>query len=192
MPRRATRSDVQVTKMTALIARSASHGRARLSPLSRWLVERHDAFATMLSQYPASWVAIADALRTLGITDGKGNPPTAERVPKTWWDARRRVLAKRPHEAPIIPQPPPDEITHGVIFVREDDQRTPWPRPRLDIRPALPRDTAAVSAALHLGGPAVHAPAPGTPSPRAPEVQRILHAMDKHKPGIPEVITGED
>jgi hypothetical protein len=194
MPRRDPHSDDQFAQMTALIARSAGQGRARLSPLARWLVERHDAFAAMLRQHPASWNAIADALASIGVTDGKGNAPTAERVRKTWWDARNRVSAKRADSSPTTTPPATDEITHGVIFVREGDRHAARSRQRLDVRPALPRDAAACSATPPSGRPTVHAPPPHASSAREAdtELQRILHAMDRHKPGIPELITGED
>ena len=95
MPRRDPRNDDQLAQLTAFIARSGCQGRERLSPLSKWLMARHDAFASILCEYPASWTAIADALAAIGVTDGKGNAPTAERVRKTWWDARQRVSAQR-------------------------------------------------------------------------------------------------
>ena len=101
---------------------------------------RHDAFAAMLRDYPASWTAIADALATLGVTDGQGKAPTAERVRKTWWDARQRVLAQRAPELGTIPPLATDEIALGVASVHEYDRDAPRPRPRLNIRPALPRD----------------------------------------------------
>ena len=180
--------------MTALIARSASQGRARLSPLARWLVERHDAFAAMLGQYPASWNAIAAALATIGVTDGKGKAPTAERVRKTWWDARKRVSAEPARKSPTTPQSATDEIAPGVLSVREDDRHAARPRPRLDIRPALPRNARAFSDASTTGEqtvPSVSAKGRAVLE-QATDVQRILDAMDKHKPGIPKLITGED
>jgi hypothetical protein len=148
----------------------------------------------MLRQYPTSWDAIADALATIGVTDGKGNAPTAERARKTWWDARKRVSAKRAQTPPIPPQPAPDEITHGVRSVLGGDGHASPPRPRLDIKPALPRDTVALSATSPTNPLPVHAPAPRASSAREPdvEVQRILHAMDKLKPGIPKLMMGED
>lgn len=193
MPRHAPRSDDPFAQMTILIARSARQGRGRLSPLSKWLVARHDAFASMLSEYPASWTAIADALAAIGVTDGKGNAPTAERVRKTWWDARQRVSAKRAQTSAVHSQPGPDEITHGVLSVQEVE-RAPRPRPRLKIRPALPRDPVASPTTSPSDARPVHAPPPRTSPAREPdvEVQRILHAMDKHKPGIPKLMREED
>ena len=72
MPRRRPQSDDQVAHVTALVSRLKAQGRARRSPLCRWLMARHDAFAAMLRDYPASWTVIADALATLGVTDGQG------------------------------------------------------------------------------------------------------------------------
>jgi hypothetical protein len=148
----------------------------------------------MLRQYPASWNAIADALASFGVTDGKGNAPTAERVRKTWWDARKRVSGEPARKSPTSPQPATDEIAPGVLSVRENDSTAARPRPRLDIRPALPRNASAFSDASPIGGQTLHAvPAKGQAAPeQATDVQRILDAMDKHKPGIPKLITGED
>lgn len=189
MPRRRPQCDDQVAHMTALVSRSAAQGRARRSPLFRWLILRHDAFAAMLREYPASWNAIADALATLGVTDGQGKAPTAERVRKTWWDARQRVLAQRAPELRTIPPLATDEIALGVASVHEDDGNAPRPRPRLNIRPALPRDAVALSAASSTGAPRAEA---CSPPDAGTDVQRILDAMDKHKPGIPGLITGDD
>jgi hypothetical protein len=192
MPRRGPQSDDQVAQVSALVVRSATRGRARRSPLFRWLMSRHDAFAAMLHEYPASWHAIADALATLGVTDGQGKAPTAERVRKTWWDARQHVTAKRTPESRTIPPSTTDEIARGVVSIRDDDRDAPRPRPRINIRPAQPRDT--VAPAQSTAEQAVHAaPAVASSAPKADtDVQRILDAMDKHKPGIPGLITGED
>ena len=193
MPRRDTRNDDQLAQIKALVARSGRQGRARLSPLVQWLMDRHDAFAAMLREYPASWNAIADALATIGLTDGKGQAPTAERARKTWWDARKRVSAKQVDLYPPLPQLAPDKITPDVLPAQEGE-RASRPRPRLDIRPALPRESVPSSATSSSDARPVHAPAPQASSAREHdlEVQRILRAMDKHKPGIPKLMTGED
>ena len=180
--------------VAALIAPVAVQGRARRSPLFRWLTARHDAFAAMRSQYPATWGDLASALASLGVTDGQGQAPTGERVRKTWWDARHYVLARRARRSQAIPLSETDQISPGVVTLRGDDGHVPRSRPRLDIRPALPRNARAFSDASSTGGQAVHAvPAKGHAAlEQATDVQRILDAMDKHKPGIPKLITGED
>jgi hypothetical protein len=64
-------------------------GRGRRSTLFRWMFKRADAFNRMLNDTQPSWASIADAAVALGLTDGAGKRPTAERARKTWFEVRR-------------------------------------------------------------------------------------------------------
>jgi len=101
MPQKEPLTDDQVAQVAELIAGAVARGRGRRSPLYQWLMTHQHAFASMLSARTPSWDAIANRLGALGLTDGSGNAPTAERVRKTWWLVRHQAgQAEAPSPAP--------------------------------------------------------------------------------------------
>jgi hypothetical protein len=93
--------------------------KARRSDLYVWMFSRADQLEPLITQW--TWQTVAAAICRLGIRDGAGNPPTAERCRKTWLAVRqakgrtaRTITAPplsiaKPQNQPPTNQPPVDE-----------------------------------------------------------------------------------
>ena len=125
------------------IAVLARTGNAR-SPLFRWLLARHDAFAALLAEGRPNWSLLAEGFTAEGLTNGR--PLTGETARRTWWKARRAhakaearraaarakagkapevrmVAAERPPPA-AAPERPPDASDGMAELRRQMDQRS--------------------------------------------------------------------
>jgi hypothetical protein len=201
MPRQKTKSGTGgITRLAAMLSGSAVRGRGRHSSLTRWLQAHHDEFAAMLSERQPSWEAVAKALAAMGLRDGEQKPPNGERVRKAWWYARQQAAARRSSQTakpvggqavsnrPPALEPVPDGLPAGVERVQTSE-----PRPRIDIRPARPRDAAPPDPERVLPvGTATGVTAPtlaAVPSQDGltEQLRRISEAMDAGKTPMPTV-----
>jgi hypothetical protein len=96
--------------------------RAR-SPLARWMLQNHDAFASRYTARRADWSVLARVFVDSGLKDADGNPPTPVTARKTWQRVRESVAKARSHP----PTPTPAAARH---------QAAESPRPRQVIQPA--------------------------------------------------------
>jgi len=195
-----------VTRLATLLDQGPMRGRGRTSPLARWLRAHHDEFHAMLIAKQPSWEEVAAALAAMGVHDGDDKPPAAERVRKAWWTIRRATATARATRA-NKPQPPPlapGEIAPAVLAIPPPDSiDTPRPRPRLDIRPALPRTETPGTKSLGIGTPATPAPVPlpvapspdSATSPPLPadtavgaELNRLRQQMEAAKVPLPKIV----
>ena len=146
-----------VARLSVLLDRAGISGRGRRSSLFRWLKAHHHAFATMLADKEPSWDEVATGLAAMGLRDGQGKPPNAERARKAWWAVRRAKSENASKRQARLASPAlmPGEIAPAVQAVTPASLAGAEPRPRmrLDIRPATPHAGTA-------GGPAVSAPVP--------------------------------
>jgi hypothetical protein len=205
MPRKELKDDDQVAQVASLIAGPPARGRGKRSPLWNWLMAHHDAFATMLSQQPASWEAIANGLGALGLTDGKGSAPTAERVRKAWWMVRHEAASgdKAPSPAPSSPH----GQSHGYSpDANASAQRSPLPLATTagfdpdavepdtvagpEFRPARPRNWTR---------PASSTPSqePGPPKPASGQeydtvLRQLMERASARSLPMPQIPTAED
>ena len=94
------KADPDLLEMAAHL-RASGGGRGRRSLLFRWMFKRSAAFEQMLAETQPSWDSVAAAAAALGLTDGVGKPPTAERARKTWVEVRRaKGGQQKPAQAP--------------------------------------------------------------------------------------------
>src|SRR4051794_25706736 len=88
--------------------------KTRRSDLYLWMFSRVDQLEPLITQW--TWETVAAAVCRLGIRDGAGNPPTAERCRKTWLAVRRaKGWMERPAASPPLPliQPAPGASDDG-------------------------------------------------------------------------------
>jgi hypothetical protein len=76
--------------------------------LRTWMTLNHDAFAERLERFKPDWTALAEVFAKSGLTDRRGNPPTAEATRKTWQRVR---IAARANPAVTRPALPPTTAT---------------------------------------------------------------------------------
>jgi hypothetical protein len=160
--------DPDLTEMTAQLHASGD-AKGRRSPLFRWMFRRASEFRQMLDDTHASWDAIATAASSLGLKDGAGKLPTAERVRKTWFEVRRvkgwtKQSPPEPAAAPV-PAPAPARKPRAV----EDDAEPP---PARTFNTAVLRNhvPSAVPPAL----PAQQKP---QPEPDPDRASRVIEAL---------------
>lgn len=112
-----------------------AHGRGVRSPLYRWMHARHDELLDVFAR--PRWEAVAEFFAGKGIKDGDGKPALPETVRATWYRVRQDVdTARRKKEGKPSRVLTPDEIAPGVRTITPQPDRV---KPRVDLRPAMPR-----------------------------------------------------
>jgi hypothetical protein len=175
----------------------------------------YDAFAAMLAEREPAWEDVATALAAMGLRDGTGQPPTAERMRKVWWDVQRAKAKQARRRAAVPIALGPGEIAPAVVAVpavaasgsatagtsmTRSEGGTAWPRLQLDIRPATPLHETPASAIVpvvpitpppsHAVEAAAAAAAASSPSvPRAAEqLRRLSEQMDAARTPLPKIV----
>jgi hypothetical protein len=204
-----------VGQLAGLLDKTGSGGRGRRSGLSYWLRSHYDAFAAMLAEREPAWEDVATALAAMGLRDGTGQPPTAERMRKVWWDVQRAKAKQARRRAAVPIALGPGEIAPAVVAVpavaasgsatagtsmTRSEGGTAWPRLQLDIRPATPLHETPASAIVpvvpitpppsHAVEAAAAAAAASSPSvPRAAEqLRRLSEQMDAARTPLPKIV----
>jgi hypothetical protein len=96
-----------------------------------WLRTRYAAFQTLLAEARRpDWKQIAIALAKLGVTDAKGNPPSAAITRKTWWKVRQDVAAQRKG-----PSPAPSPTDSDSLDAQKRSSPSAHALPRRDVTP---------------------------------------------------------
>ena len=94
-------SQPKISDLAALAAQDGEQryggGRGRHSKLTRFLAQDPDAIIALMDQQNLTWSALASHLGTLGIRDGAGKPPTAERTRKAFWTIQAGKGRKKPN-----------------------------------------------------------------------------------------------
>jgi hypothetical protein len=79
--------------------------RAR-SPLARWMLQNHDAFAARYTARRGDWTALAKVFVDAGLTDADGNPPNSVTARKTWQRVRQMVRSRQMQKQGPFAEPP--------------------------------------------------------------------------------------
>lgn len=197
-----------VGQLAGLLDKTGSGGRGRRSGLSYWLRSHYDAFAAMLAEREPAWEDVATALAAMGLRDGTGQPPTAERMRKVWWDVQRAKAKQARRRAAVPIALGPGEIAPAVVAVpavaasgsatagtsmTRSEGGTAWPRLQLDIRPATPLHETPASAFVPITPPpshAVEAAAASSPSAThaAEQLRRLSEQMDAARTPLPKIV----
>ena len=90
--------------------------------LRSWMAVNHDAFAKRLERFKPDWSALAAVFAKAGLTDRRGNPPTAEATRKTWFGVHRTAVGK-----PAASPPAATEHKAVVSPHRRPEPRVPLP-----------------------------------------------------------------
>jgi hypothetical protein len=97
--------------------------RAR-SPLARWMLRNHDAFAARYTARRVDWSVLAQVFAEAGLTDADGNPPNRVTARKTWQRVRQMHRQMAPGPAPE-PSPPAQPPTRSPPAPVQGDDRVP-------------------------------------------------------------------
>lgn len=178
--------DPELSELTAHMPTSADV-KGRRSSLFRWMFRRASEFQKTLDETQASWSAIADAASSLGLRDGAGKLPTAERVRKTWFEVRRlKGWTGRHKPAPETkpaPVPAPVPEREASSFLTDADEP-----PTRTFKPATLRN--------HMPSASPPTPPPAAPKPQDPpdldRADQIIAAMLSGAPKNPFRKSDED
>lgn len=192
---RAKRGEVD-RLMAAVEAANIQSGR---SPLYRWLRRHHDELLARLDGERFDWRAFAHGFAKLGLTDRTGKAASPEAARKTWLRVRQDVAAARARKQSKSPPPlAPGEIAPAVRLATPPAQapmavrpeRTPQPRPRLDIRPA--RALSDIPPAAEPEAPAPASPGgadgDGGREQAAEQIHRLREQMDARTVPLPKIV----
>lgn len=98
-----------------LAALEKQPGQGRQSPVYAFLWTNYAKLQSRLTpRARPNWAVIAEEFARLGVLDGRGKPPTAERVRKVWWQVgkdKAGVTTRRKRTPPPPPQSPPTAAT---------------------------------------------------------------------------------
>lgn len=115
-----------------LAALEKQPGQGRQSPVYAFLWTNYAKLQSRLTpRARPNWAVIAEEFARLGVLDGRGKPPTAERVRKVWWQVgkdKAGVITRRkrtPQPAPAAATQPariaPVKPTLPVAVTPDDD-----------------------------------------------------------------------
>ena len=92
-------SEAEKPDVLAKVRAALQSGGSRISPLSRWFLDNHDAFAALVEGERPNWDVLAETFRDAGILDSKGNSPDGERLRVTWWRVQRQYAKRKAKKA---------------------------------------------------------------------------------------------
>src|SRR5690349_15822803 len=92
-------SEAEKPDVLAKVRAALQSGGSRISPLSRWFLDNHDAFAALVEGERPNWDVLAETFRDAGILDSKGNSPDGERLRVTWWRVQRQHAKRKAKKA---------------------------------------------------------------------------------------------
>jgi hypothetical protein len=124
----------------ALIRKAAM---SRRSTLYVWLLNHYQSFSAVLAKTDGlfRWADIANGFAAEGLTDSRGNPPTAATAEATWARVRKAVAARKPRKQKPAgrARPPAPGIVRPVVGMAPVSPEQPTERPRTKFvsRPAV-------------------------------------------------------
>jgi hypothetical protein len=130
------------------------------SPLARWMLQNHDAFAARYTARQADWTVLARVFAEAGLTDAEGNPPNSVTARKTWQRVRQMVRHQQIQQQ--APPGEPSETRHPASQPPPPPSQTGAVAPSLDPQELPPRRFGTATLRGHT--PSVPAP-PRVPIP---------------------------